>query len=118
MEHKKKYADTPFLYKVRSSRKFQWAMELVQRVCEEHGLSPIDIDQVDYVEQYAFDTTENLVSRGLIREYVRQEKPATTFELDPDHVPEVPEEDGSVIPANANFSWEFDNDAMEDKHQQ
>lgn len=116
--HKKKYADTPFLYKVRSSRKFQWAMELVQRVCEEHGLSPIDIDLVDYVEQYAFDTTENLVARGLIREYIRQEKPATTFELDPDHVPEVPEEDGSVIPANANFSWEFDNDAMEDKHQQ
>ncbi len=112
---KKKYADTPFRYKIRTPRKFQWAMELVQRVCEEHGLSPIDTTSVDYASEYAFDTTENLVERGLIREYIRQEKPATTFELDPDHVPEMPEEDGSVIPANANFSWEFDNEAMENK---
>ena len=109
---KKKYADTPFRYKVRTPRKFKWAMELVARVCEEHGLSPIDIERVDYEEQYPFDTTENLVRRKLIKEYIRQEKPATSFELDPDHVPVVPEEDESVIPANANFTWEFDNERM------
>lgn len=113
--YKKKYADTPFQYKLRTPRKFKWAMELIQQVCEEQGLSPIDIEHVDYVAQYAFDTTENLVSRGLIREYARMEKPATSFELDPDHIPATPEEDGSVIPANANFSWEFDNDAMAEK---
>ncbi|MBR2722179.1 MAG: uL15 family ribosomal protein [Clostridia bacterium] len=111
---KKKYADTPFQYKVRTPRKFKWAMELVQRTCEEHGLSPIDIEKVDYEAEYAFDTTENLVARGLIKEYIRQEKPATSFELDPDHTPDVPEEDGSVIPANANFLWEFDNERMEE----
>ncbi len=109
---KKKYAETPFQYKVRTPRKFKWAMELVQRTCEEHGLSPIDIDKVDYVAEYPFDTTENLVARNLIKEYIRQEKPATSFELAPDHVPVMPEEDGSVIPANANFSWEFDNERM------
>ncbi len=109
---KKKYADTPFRYKVRTPRKFKWAMELVTRVCEEHGLSPIDIERVDYEEQYPFDTTDNLVRRKLIKEYIRQEKPATSFELDPDHVPAVPEEDESVIPANANFTWEFDNERM------
>ncbi len=113
--HKKKYADTPFQYKIRTPRKFKWAMELIQQVCEEQGLSPIDIERVDYASQYAFDTTEHLIERGLIREYIRQEKPATSFELDPDHVPDMPEEDGSVIPANANFSWEFDNDAMAEK---
>ena len=113
VSHKKKYVDTPFRYKIRSARKLKWALELVQRTCEEHGLSPIDIETVDYEEQYPFDTTENLVSRKLIKEYIRQEKPATTFELAPDHVPEVPAEDESVIPANANFSWEFDNEVME-----
>ena len=110
--HKKKYADTPFQYKIRTPRKFKWAMELVQRTCEEHGLSPIDIEPVDYAAQYPFDTTDNLVMRSLIKEYIREEKPATTFELAPDHVPNVPDEDESVIPANANFSWEFDNDML------
>lgn len=111
--NKKKYADTPFRYKLRTPRKFKWALELVQRTCEEHGLSPVDIEHVNYEEQYPFDTTENLVERKLIKEYIRQEKPATTFELDPDHVPSTPGEDESVIPANANFSWEFDNERME-----
>ena len=110
---KKKYAETPFLYKVNSPRKLTLALELVQRACEEQGLSPIDIETVNYEEQYPFDTTENLVSRGLIREYLREEKPAVTFELDPDHVPQVPEEDSSVIPVNANFTWEFDNEQPE-----
>ena len=112
---KKKYAETPFRYKLRTPRKFKWAMELVQRTCEEQGLSPIDIEKIDYVQQYPFESTESLVERKLIKEYIREEKPATTFELDPDHVPEVPEEDGSVIPANANFFWELDNDALASK---
>ena len=111
---KKKYAETPFQYKVRTPRKFKWAMELVQRVCEEHGLSPIDIEPIAYDEQYPFDSTENLVARKLIKEYIRQEKPATTFELAEDHVPVVPDEDASVIPANANFSFELDNDMLAD----
>lgn len=115
---KKKYADTPFLYKLRTPRKFKWAMELVQRTCEEQGLSPIDIEKVDYGQLYPFETTESLVERKLIKEYIREEKPATTFELDPDHVPAVPDEDESVIPANANFSWEFDNEMLELKEEE
>ena len=109
--NKKKYAETPFQYKLRTPRKFKWAMELVQRTCEEQGLSPIDIEKIDYEQQYPFDTTESLVERKLIKEYIREEKPATTFELAPDHTPELPAEDDSVIPANANFLWELDNDA-------
>ena len=110
---KKKYAETPFLYKVNSPRKLTLALELVQRACEEQGLSPIDIEEVNYEEQYPFTDTETLISRGLIREYLREEKPAATFELDPDHVPQLAEEDETVIPANANFTWEFDNDQPE-----
>ena len=110
---KKKYAETPFLYKVNSPRKLTLALELVQRACEEQGLSPIDIEQVNYEEQYPFTDTETLIVRGLVREYLREEKPAATFELDPDHVPQLAEEDETVIPANANFTWEFDNDQPE-----
>ena len=111
---KKKYADTPFQYKIRTPRKFKWAMELVTRMCEEHGLTPIDIEPVAYEEKYVFDTTDNLVKRKLIKEYIKQQKPATSFELADDHVTAVPDEDPSVIPANANFSWELDNETMTD----
>lgn len=110
---KKKYAETPFLYKVNSPRKLTLALELVQRACEELGLSPIDIEEINYEEQYPFTDTETLITRGLIREYLREEKPAATFELAPDHVPQLIEEDETVIPANANFTWEFDNDQPE-----
>ena len=111
----KKYADTPFRYKLRTPRKFKWAMELVTRVCEEQGLSPIDIERVDYEAAYPFEDTDSLVSRGLIKEYIREEKPASTFELDESHVPSLSDMDDSVIPANANISWEFDNEVMAQK---
>lgn len=112
---KKKYEDTPFRYKLRTPRKLQWALELVERVCVEQGLSPIDAEEVDYEQLYPFDTTENLVERKLIKETRRLEQKSTTFELDEDHVPDLPQEDPSVIPANANFSWEFDEEAMSAK---
>ncbi len=115
VSHVKKYADTPFRYKIRSPRKFKWATELIQRVCEEHGLSPIDIERVDYEAAYPFEDTDSLVSRGLIKEYIREEKPASTFELDESHVPSLADMDETVIPANANISWEFDNEVLAQK---
>lgn len=115
VSHLKKYADTPFRYKIRTPRKFKWAMELVQRVCEEQGLSPIDTERVDYEATYPFEDTDSLVARGLIKEYIREEKPASTFELDETHVPNVSDLDETVIPANANILWEFDNEVMAQK---
>ncbi len=111
VSHQKRYADTPFKYKVRSDRKFGWALELVQRVCEEQGLSPIDIEKIDYEEAYPFEETEDLVRRGVIREYIREEKPATSFELAEDHISQTPDVDESVVPPSANVFWELDNDA-------
>ena len=67
---------------------------------------------MDYEAQYPFDTTENLVTRKLIKEYIREERPASIFELDPDHVPVVPTEDNTVLPVGDTISWEFDNERM------
>ena len=111
VSHQKRYADTPFKYKIRSDRKFGWGLELVQRVCEEQGLSPIDIEKIDYEEAYPFEETEDLVRRGVIREYIREEKPATSFELAEDHVSQTPDVDETVVPPSANVFWELDNDA-------
>ena len=106
----KKYEETPFRYKIRTPRKFRWALELVARVCEEHGLAPIDIEHVDYEKQYPFDTIDHLVERKLIKVTTRLEKPATTFEFDNDRMPEPEPADAGnaeAIPAAA-ASWEYD----------
>lgn len=78
----RKYAETPFRYKIRTQRKFNWALELVRRVSEEHGLAPIDIEPVDYENQYPFDTMENLVKRKLVKVTTRLEKVPSEFEYD------------------------------------
>ena len=103
----RKYEETPFRYKIRTPRKFKWALELIARVCEEHGLTPIDVERVNYAKQYPFDTIDNLVDRKLIKVTTRLEKPATSFELDEEQPAERTEETGSAIPASANLSWKY-----------
>lgn len=104
----KKYEETPFRYKIRTPRKFNWALELVHRVSEEHGLTPIEIQPVNYAKQYPFDTIDNLVSRKLIKVTTRLEKPATTFELDE----EIPtEEEDITVPTDFQpHSWAYEGD--------
>ncbi len=105
---KKKYADTPFLFRVNSARKLTLALELVQRTAEEHGLPPIDIETVNYEELYPFEATDALVERGLIREYLREEKPSVTFELAGEGE-EHPEADKPQEEPRSTFStWELD----------
>lgn len=107
----RKYAETPFRYKIRTQRKFNWALELVHRVCEEHGLSPIDIEPADYESQYPFDTMENLVKRKLVKVTTRLEKVAGNFEYDDESGEPAGEE--PFIPANGEpaSNWELDNEA-------
>jgi len=111
---KKKYADTPFLFRVNSPRKLTLALELVQRAAEEMGLAPIDIEAVNYEELYPFDATDALVERGLIREYLREEKPSVSFEPAPEEdVEETHEEAAPLEPVRTEttFStWELESD--------
>ena len=104
----KKYEETPFRYKIRTPRKFNWALELVRRVCEEHGLTPIETQPINYAKQYPFDTIDNLVLRKLIKVTTRLEKPATTFELDEETASE--EEDITVPTDFEPRSWAYEGD--------
>ena len=101
----KKYEETPFRYKIRTPRKFNWALELVRRVCEEHGLSPIDIEPVDYAKQYPFDTIDHLVERKLVKVTTRLEKPATSFELAEE--PDSEKTTEKTLPARTDLSWKY-----------
>lgn len=111
----RKYAETPFRYKIRTQRKFQWALELVQRVCEEHGLSPIDIEPVDYESQYPFDTMENLVKRRLVKVTTRLEKVPNAFEYDNESERGTGEEPFIPTVEEPIGSWELDNEPAEEE---
>ncbi len=112
----RKYSETPFRYKIRTDRKYRWALELVQRVSEEHGLVPIDIEPVDYESQYPFDTMDNLVKRKLVKVTTRLEKVANEFEYDDtaeleEEEQEKPEERSQEF---AQTNWELDRDREAD----
>ena len=98
----RKYSETPFRYKIRTQRKYNWALELVQRVSEEHGLVPIDIEPVDYESQYPFDTMDNLVKRKLVKVTTRLEKVASEFEYD--NTAEPQPEGKEFLPDEPDFS--------------
>lgn len=72
---KKKYGDTPFEYKIRTPRKLKWGLELIDRVSENMGLTLNKAERVDYAKQYAYESTEELVNRGLIKENITEESP-------------------------------------------
>ena len=103
----RKYSETPFRYKIRTDRKYRWALELVQRVSEEHGLAPIDIEPVDYESQYPFDTMDNLVKRKLVKVTTRLEKVANEFEYDNTAEPED-EEQPEQSKEFDQTNWELD----------
>lgn len=110
----RKYEETPFRYKIRTPRKLNWALELIRRVCEEHGLSPIDIEPVDYENQYPFDTMDNLVKRKLVKVTTRLEKVANTFELEDDKQPE-PQPQPEPYFQKEEPSWDFEEEIEESK---
>ena len=72
---KKKYGDTPFEYKIRTPRKLKWGLELIDRASEGLGLTLNKIETIDYARQYAYESTEELVNRGLIKENITEESP-------------------------------------------
>ena len=103
----RKYEETPFRYKIRTQRKLNWGLELIRRACEEHGLSPIDIQQVNYEERYPFDTMDHLVKRRLVKVTTRLEKVSNTFEYD-EKKPEEPQTVKEPYLPESSSVWEPD----------
>lgn len=92
---KKKYEDTPFEYKIRTPRKLKWGIELIEKTSDGMGLTKNAPDPVDYVKKYAFETTEELVNRGLIKETMTEESPS---DLSPELLRRSGETFGTVEP--------------------
>ena len=66
---KKKYATVPVLMKIKGDRKFKYALELINKLCEEKmELPKLDTPEQDYRMDY--QSTEALVEQGDIKKLV------------------------------------------------
>ncbi len=66
---KKKYATVPVLMKIKGDRKFKYALELVNKLCEEKmELAKLDLPETDYRMDHM--TTEELVEKGYVKKLV------------------------------------------------
>ena len=70
MSGKKKYENVPVLVKIKGPRKLKYALELIDKICNENLALPLakNFEEVDYTVPY--QTTEELVQVGLVKKMV------------------------------------------------
>ena len=73
---KVKYQAVPCGMKIKSGRGVKRALELIQKVAEQNGLSPAPPARLFAAAEYPEDSVKNLIARDLIRVYPKQKKAA------------------------------------------
>ncbi len=70
MSVKKKYENVPVLVKIKGPRKLKYALELIEKICDENLALPANknFEEADYTVPYR--STEELVELGLIKKMV------------------------------------------------
>ena len=71
---KVKYQAVPCGMKIKSGRGVKRALELIQKVAEQNGLSPAPPARLFAAAEYPEDCVKNLIARDLIRVYPKQKK--------------------------------------------
>ena len=71
---KVKYQAVPCGMKIKSGRGVKRALELIQKVAEQNGLSPAPPARLFAAAEYPGDSVKNLIARDLIRVYPKQKK--------------------------------------------
>ena len=62
------YESTPFMVKIKSDAAVKKAVRLVEALAEKLVTEKKEkFDEIDYVEEFAYDTTKNLLAEGLIK---------------------------------------------------
>lgn len=70
MSAKKKYENVPVLVKIKGPRKLKYALELIEKICDENLALPAakNFEEADYTVPYR--STEELVELGLVKKMV------------------------------------------------
>ena len=71
---KVKYQAVPCGMKIKSGRGVKRALELIQKVAEQNGLSPAPPARLFAAAEYPEDSVKNIIARDLIRVYPKQKK--------------------------------------------
>lgn len=95
---KKKYASVPVLMKIKGERKFKYALELIDKLCQEElALIKQELVETDY--HLPYQTTEELVGAGLVKKMVAG-VPVAYFEQPTEEPTEVVNDVTEVAPSN------------------
>ncbi|MDE5755894.1 MAG: hypothetical protein K2I23_02260, partial [Clostridia bacterium] len=63
----KSYADTPLVMKIKNPRRLKYALELIDVVMAKYGVKlKRDLMETDYVSDLPFESTEDLMEKGLV----------------------------------------------------
>ena len=60
-------ADTPCAYAIKNDRRCRYAKELIAKVMGDNEIEKWEKDNVQYTDNYPYDTTEHLIERKLIK---------------------------------------------------
>ncbi len=74
VSNKKAYQATPFLYKAKTNRKFEWMMELIDILKDELNLEEVPTKYVNYKKDFPKLTEEELIERGWLIKTVTKTK--------------------------------------------
>lgn len=75
----KAYADTPCMYRIKNGRRLKNGEELIAVLMEKNGITEKPIEQIDYAENYPYETTEALIGRNLIKELTDEDAQSGTM---------------------------------------
>jgi ribosomal protein L15 len=70
-----KYAGVPMRLRLRSDRSVRWAKELIADLLASYGLQKQEIAAVDYAAWSPYESTDDLIARGLIRVFEQNFEP-------------------------------------------
>lgn len=68
----KAYEKTPCMYRKKSARRLGHEAELIAELMQNNGIAEAPSEAVDYAEKYAYETTEALIERKLIKELAQK----------------------------------------------
>lgn len=74
----KAYADTPCAYRIKNDRRLNYGKELIAALMGQNGIEEKPAEEIDYVENYPYETTEELIERKLIKELTDEESQSGT----------------------------------------
>ncbi len=73
--HKKLYEVLPMRLKLTSPRSLKYALELIDRIMNQNAVVPRVVENVDYIKDYPYKSTQQLIEENLVKHTLGEPRP-------------------------------------------